>query len=198
MYEVKNYEHLFDLKGLSEKLLKNHFALYEGYVKHLNKLNDLLVELEKKGQEETQQFDELNRRFGWEFNGMRLHEYYFENLSNDNRKLNEDSALYKAIVDEWGSYSDFEKDFKAMGAIRGIGWVVLYHDAKYNRLFNVWVNEHDVGHLAGCQPILIMDVFEHAYMLDYGTKKLDYVEMFFKCIDWQKIEQRFQDFHSAR
>ena len=85
----------------------------------------------------------------------------------------------------------FEKDFKANASMRGIGWVVLYYDPLSKKLFNVWINEHDVGHLSGCIPILVLDVFEHAYMVDYGLKKVDYIEAFFKAIDWDIIAKRF-------
>ncbi|MCL5407241.1 MAG: superoxide dismutase [Patescibacteria group bacterium] len=193
MYEANNYQKLIGLEDLSEALLKNHFTLYEGYVNHVNRLNDLLVEIEKKGEYESQQFDELNRRFGWEWNGMRLHEFYFGNLTKEPRSIDQSSALYQAIIKEFGSYEFFEKDFRAMGAMRGIGWVALYFDSQNSRLFNVWINEHDAGHLASAELIIIMDVFEHAYMLDYGVKKPDYIEAFFKIINWSEAEKRFAD-----
>lgn len=192
-YQQKNYEHLLGISGSSEQLLKNHFALYKGYVDNANKLNDILVQIEKEGKYGTPEYAELNRRFGWEFNGMRLHEYYFENISKKPLPLEEDSKLSKKIADEFGSYDDFEKDFKSMGAMRGIGWVILYCDRESKKLFNVWINEHDVGHLAGAAPLLVIDVFEHAYMLDYGLKKADYIGAFFKMIDWGVVEKRFNE-----
>ena len=85
----------------------------------------------------------------------------------------------------------WEKDFRTLGAMRGIGWVIIYYDRQANRLFNVWVNEHDMGHLTGCIPLLVMDVFEHAYMLDYGLKRVDYIDAFFSAIDWSSVEGRF-------
>ena len=91
---------------------------------------------------------------------------------------------------EFGSYDFFEKDFKAMGAMRGIGWVILYYDKQAERLFNVWINEHDTGHFSGCVPLLVMDVFEHAYMLDYGIKRADYIEAFMKAINWEAVGKR--------
>jgi Fe-Mn family superoxide dismutase len=189
-YQAKNFEHLLGIEGLSEALLKNHFTLYQGYVSNTNKLNDILVNLEKEGKFGPE-FAELNRRFGWEFNGMRLHELYFWNLAEGGKPLDHNSDLHRSIVKEWGSLEKWEKDFKAMGAMRGIGWVVLYYDQKDGRMFNVWINEHDVGHFAGCVPILVMDVFEHAYMLDYGLKKADYIEAFFRAIDWKSCAERF-------
>lgn len=189
-YEPKNFEHLIGTPGFSETLLKNHFTLYQGYVTNTNKLNDILVALEKEGKFGTPEFAELNRRFGWEFNGMRLHELYFWNLAKGGKPLDHNSDLHRKIVHEWGSIEHWEKDFRGMGAMRGIGWVVLYYDRTDDRMFNVWINEHDTGHLAGATPILVMDVFEHAYMLDYGLKKADYIESLFKNLDWKACVER--------
>lgn len=189
-YEAKNYENLLGLQGFSDQILKNHFTLYQGYVANFNKLNDILIVMEKEGKHGAPEVAELNRRFGWEFNGMRLHEYYFENLSKEPAGFNKNSALSEKINKDWDSYEEWEKDFKAMGMMRGIGWIVLYYDVEADRLFNVWINEHDVGHFAGAKPLLVMDVFEHAYMLDYGLKRADYIEAFFKAIDWNIVEKR--------
>ena len=192
-YEVKNFEYLLSLEGFSEALLKNHFILYQGYVTNFNKLNDALVAMEKEGKFGAPEYAELNRRLGWEFNGMRLHEYYFENMVKGGTAFNNNSPLAKKINQEFGSYQMWEKDFKSMGAMRGIGWVILYYDQIAGRLFNVWINEHDVGHLSGTTPLLAMDVFEHAYMLDYGLKRADYIEAFFKVIDWGVVVKRFDE-----
>src|SRR3989344_7089580 len=121
---------------------------------------------------------------------MRLHEYYFENMNPAGGAPNETSTLHKKIAKEFGSIAKWEKDFKAVGAIRGIGWTILYHDAVADRLFNVWINEHEIGHLVGGKPILILDVFEHAYITDYGIKRGDYIETFFKAINWRVVEGR--------
>lgn len=191
-YETKNFEHLLGISGLSDSLLKNHFTLYQGYVANFNKLNQILIGLEKEGKYGTPEYAELNRRFGWEWNGMRLHEYYFENLTKQPKALDGNSELFKKIIAEFGSYELWEKDFKSMGTMRGIGWVILYYDASADLLFNVWINEHDVGHFAGAAPLLVMDVFEHAYMPDYGLKKGDYVEVFVKAIDWEAVVKRLK------
>lgn len=183
-YEAKNFESLLGTKGLSDQLLKNHFTLYQGYVTNTNKVAEALLAMAKDGKTATPEYAELKRRFGWEFNGMRLHEYYFENIVKDGKAIDKKTNLYKKIVSEFGSYENWEKDFKATGAMRGIGWIILYYDALEGRLFNTWINEHDVGHLCGAMPLIIMDVFEHAYMIDYGLKKADYIEAFFKAIDW--------------
>ena len=181
-YEAKNFESLLGTKGLSDQLLKNHFTLYQGYVTNTNKVADALGAMAKEGKTTTPEYAELKRRFGWEWNGMKLHEYYFGNLIKDGKALDKNSNLSRKIIEDFGSYENWEKDFKATGAMRGIGWVILYYDG--NRLFNTWINEHDVGHLSGASPLLVMDVFEHAYMIDYGLKKSDYIEAVFRGIDW--------------
>lgn len=191
-YETKNFDYLIGLKGFSDESLKNHFVLYNGYVNNFNKLNDILVLMEKDGKFGAPEYAELNRRLGWEFNGMRLHEYYFENLTKEPKTLAENSELFEKIKKEWGSYEMWEKDFRAMAAMRGVGWIVLYRDKIDDRLFNVWINEHDLGHFTGCSPLLAMDVFEHAYLTDYGIKRTDYIEAFFKVINWKKVEERLK------
>lgn len=189
-YQAKNYENLLGINGLSDKLLTNHFTLYQGYVTNFNKLNDLLVSLEKEEKFGTPEYAELNRRFGWEFNGMRLHEYYFENLTKNSKPLEETSDLFNKIKENFNGFENFTKDFKSMGMMRGIGWVILYFDPIGDKLFNVWINEHDVGHLSGAIPLLVMDVFEHSYITDYGLKRVDYIETFFKIIDWEIVSGR--------
>ncbi len=187
MHETKNYEHLLGLVGFSDTLLKNHFTLYGGYVTNVNKLAEKSETMEMGSVE----YAELKRRFGWEWNGMFLHEQYFENLSKQSVPLSVDGELYKKITERFGSFEKFEKDFRATGAMRGIGWVILAYQKEEGRLFTVWVNEHDVGHLAGTTPLLVMDVFEHAYITDYGIKRADYIESFWRAIDWKKVEERF-------
>ena len=190
-YTAKDYSQLIGMAGFSETLLKNHFTLYQGYVTNTNKVLDALAAMLKEGKTGTPEFAELKRRLGWEFDGMRLHEYYFENLGGK-AALDPNGKLGKKIVESFGSTEAWEKDFKAVGAMRGIGWVVLYEDTAGGRLINFWINEHDAGHPAGCQPILIMDVFEHAFMIDYGLKRADYIEAFFKNIDWKAAEARLK------
>jgi Fe-Mn family superoxide dismutase len=188
-YTAKDYSRLIGMEGFSETLLENHFTLYHGYVTNTNKVLDTLAQLLKDGKTGTPEFAELKRRLGWEFNGMRLHEYYFENLGGKTG-INKDRILAKKLNESFGSYEAWEKDFRATGTMRGIGWVVLYQDMSSGKLMNFWVNEHDVSHPSGCNPILVMDVFEHAFMLDYGLKRADYIEAFFRNIDWNPIEAR--------
>jgi Fe-Mn family superoxide dismutase len=190
-YQAKDYNSLLGISGLSETLLKNHFTLYQGYVTNTNKLMDTLGGMLKEGKTATPEYAELKRRMGWEFNGMRLHEYYFENLGGT-APLDKSGKFAKKVAEAFGSYEAWEQDFKATGSMRGIGWVVLYQDNVSGTLFNEWINEHDVGHFAGCNPVLIMDVFEHAYMIDYGLKKADYIATFFKNIKWDVLDKRIK------
>jgi len=186
MFTPKDFSHLIGLDGFSDDLLKNHFALYEGYVKNTNTLLELL-DAKEVGPPE---YSELQRRFGWEWNGMRLHELYFANMTKAGTDLR-DGALKEKIVSTYGNIENWKKNFVGVGSMRGIGWAMLVQDRESGELFNIWVNEHDGGHLAGAIPILVMDVFEHAFVLDYGLKRADYIESFFRSIDWNEVEKRF-------
>jgi len=190
-YIAKDFSRLIGMEGFSETLLKNHFTLYQGYVTNTNKLDEALHQMIKEGKTGIPEFAELKRRFGWEFNGMRLHEYYFENLGGK-EGIDRGGRLFQKISEDFGSYESWEKEFKAVGTIRGIGWAILYQDSVTKRLFNFWVNEHDGGHPSGCSPILILDVFEHAFMIDYGLKRADYIEAFFNNIQWKEVEKRLK------
>ena len=187
VYESKNFDNLIGLKGFSDNLLKNHFKLYQGYVTHTNKVLELL----NKGAD-TYEYGELKRRFGWEFNGMRLHENYFGCMSKDAKNIDSDSKLHKKLCDQFGSYDKWEADFKSTGSMRGIGWVIMAYDKDQDKMFNIWINEHDVGHLTGAVPLLVMDVFEHAFVLDYGLDKASYIKSFMNAVDWNIVSERFE------
>lgn len=186
-FEPKNFDHLLGMQGFSDELLKNHFTLYQGYVKNVNTL-----------MQENPFLPESKRRFGWEFNGMRLHELYFENMTpstglpTGQAGSGPSGNILEKIKEQFQTYENWEKEFKAVGAMRGIGWAILYFDPQNKNLFNVWVGEHDVGHLAGSIPLLVMDVFEHAFFTDYGIKRADYIEAFFRVIDWNVVEARLK------
>ncbi|MBX3280359.1 MAG: superoxide dismutase [Acidobacteria bacterium] len=190
LYQPQNFDRLLGVAGFSDQLLKNHFTLYQGYVTQTNRYVTALAEMVAAGKTGPE-YAEMKRRFGWEFNGMRLHEYYFDGMIRGGKALAPESSLAKKMEADFGGASAWEKDFKATGAMRGIGWVILCYDSWAKRLFNIWTNEHDVGHLAGVEPLLIMDVFEHAFMIDYGLRKADYIEAYFKAIDWTTIVTRF-------
>ncbi len=190
-YTAKDFSNLIGMEGFSKTLLKNHFTLYQGYVINTNKLMDLLTAMLKEGKVGSPQYAELKRRMGFEFNGMRLHEYYFGNLGGT-RALELAGKLGKKLAEDFGSYEDWERDFKGTGMMRGIGWAILYQDNAGGKLFNQWINEHEAGHPAGCIPVLVMDVFEHAFITDYGLKRADYIEAFFKNINWGVVEGRLK------
>ncbi len=188
-YEAQDYSKLIEMEGFSETQLNNHFTLYKGYVTHTNKALDMLSSMLKDGKAGSYEYAEVKRRLGWEFNGMRLHELYFSNMGGDGSP--DASAKIKGLIEkQFGGYENWEKDFKAVGAMRGIGWAILYHDPASDLLINMWINEHDVAHPAGCTPLLVMDVFEHAFVFDYGLKRPDYIAAFFNNIDWNVVNGR--------
>ncbi|MCM8762776.1 MAG: superoxide dismutase [Candidatus Omnitrophica bacterium] len=190
-YSVKEYAHLLGMPGFSDVLLNNHFKLYQGYVKNTNLLIEKINTLSSEAKDKTPEYAELKRRFGWEFNGMRLHEYYFENLGGKSQ-LDPKGPLYKKIIEDFDSFELWKQDFVSTGIMRGIGWVILYQEPQSKRLLNVWINEHDVGHLSGAYPLLVMDVFEHAYFIDYQLERAKYIDNFFANINWQEVEKRFK------
>lgn len=188
-YKARDFSHLIGTPGFSDQLLQMHFKLYQGYVTNTNTLLNLLKSYE--GNTQAYQYQALKRRFGWEFDGMRLHELYFENLGGKN-EIEKGSPLYKAIERDFGSFENWKKDFIATGSMRGIGWSILYFDPQAKRLVNVWINEHDVGHLATGQPILVMDVWEHAYITQYGLDRAKYIDTFFNNINWEVVVDRYK------
>jgi len=190
-YQAKNFDNLLGkIQGLDDQLLKMHFKLYQGYVNNSNAVIQKIEDLEKNGQNKTPEFAGLKRLLGWEFNGMLLHEYYFENLGG-NGVLDSKSALSKKIAEDFGSFENWKNDFISTGLMRGIGWVVSYIEPKSGSLMNEWINEHDVGHLSGGKPILIMDVFEHAYITQFGLDRNKYIDVFFNNINWDVADARF-------
>ncbi len=190
-YTPKEYDSLIGMAGFSETILRNHFTLYEGYVNNTNRVFATLEQLLNDESTAFPEYAELKRRLGWEFNGMRLHEYYFENLGGKTA-LDKECKLVHKLIKNFGSFEAWEKDFRGTGAIRGIGWAVLYQDLSDDRLINFWINEHDVSHPVGCKPLLVMDLFEHAFISDYELKRTEYINAFFKNIDWQLVDDRLE------
>ena len=187
IYAQKDFNNLLGTKGFSDVILTNHFSLYAGYVKNVNSI----IELLKTVKANSPEYNELKRRFGWEWNGMKMHELYFENISKENKILNKESKLFTEIDTQFGSYDKWLDDFKATGLIRGIGWVILVRDRETGFLMNLWIGEHDEGHLCNQDVLLAMDVWEHSYMTDYGIKRADYLNAFIKNINWKEVEDRF-------
>lgn len=186
MYKPKDYTCLLKMPGFCEPSLELHFELYRGYVKNTNLLLQQLAETGKK----ELCFSELKRRVGWEFSGMRLHEYYFENLGGQG-KVPRHPEFMQWIECCFGSFDAWKQDFVATGMMRGIGWAILFRDNQTGRLMNIWIEQHSQGHPAGCQPLLVMDVWEHAYMCDHGTNRKPYIEAFFQNLNWDRVIKRF-------
>ncbi len=178
------------MTGLSDKQIEVHLKLYAGYVKNVNAIKVKMAEYMADSAGNALALSELTRRFGFEFDGMRLHELYFEALGG-NGEMGE-GALQAALVAQYGSIEVWLNEFKALSAMRGIGWVLLTYDAKGKTFHNVWVSDHELGHLADTRVILAMDMWEHAFMCDYmPAQKADYVTAFLVNVQWSIIEARF-------
>ncbi len=186
------------LEGLSEKQIKVHLGLYEGYVKHVNLIMEKIQALKAADAEgNAYLINELRRRFGFEFDGMRMHEYYFEQFEGE-RSGSSESALAKAAEAKYGSGENFIAHIKEVAGSRGIGWVVVYADPAAKTLHTVFVNDHELGQLAGLPIVLALDLWEHAFMVDYvPAEKKNYVEAFLANLNWAIVEKRFADAMSA-
>lgn len=183
---------LSGLQGISDETLQIHFGLYEGYVKNTNTLNERITELRSAGKISGADpaFAELVRRLGWEFDGMRLHEYYFDNLTSSPSEL-KSGRLHDLLSAPYGGFDGWKKEFAAVGGMRGIGWAIAYYDPAADQVLNVWVGDHNVNNLAGCEPIVVMDLWEHAWFRDYKpAEKGKYIEAFIANIDWNACESR--------
>ncbi len=192
-YTPKKWD-LAGLQGISDQTLQVHFGLYEGYVKNTNLLNEQIAEQVKAGTAAgaNPHFSEITRRLGFEYNGMRLHEYYFDNMTN-NAGAAPPAALNDAIAASFGDFETWKKDFTATGAMRGVGWAIAYQDPWTGRISNHWVTLHEDGNIAGFNPILVMDAWEHAFLLDYKpAERPKYIESFFLNIDWSVVESRLR------
>lgn len=177
------------LKGISSKNIEEHIKLYAGYVKNANLVQAQIVELKKDIEKNTYSIGEINRRFGFEYNGMRNHEVYFGSLEGGAATIDENSVLFAKIVATWGSYENWLAEFKLIAMTRGIGWAMLYHDKKDGVLLNAWIDEQHLGQLQGCNLILALDMWEHSYVADYQPSgKKQYVEDFFANLNWKKVE----------
>jgi Fe-Mn family superoxide dismutase len=197
IYTEQSFDRLKGLDGISDDQIKEHLALYAGYVKQVNGLNEELAALRGRGRAsgKDHEFAELTRRLGFECNGMILHEYYFSNLRpGAEPKPATSSRLAHALAESFGSVEQWRTDFQAIGGMRGIGWVLLCQDPVTQRLSDHWITLHHIGVPASFKPLLVMDVWEHAFMRDYkATEKGRYLEAFFRNVDWQIVERRLQE-----
>jgi Fe-Mn family superoxide dismutase len=190
-YTPKKFD-LSGLQGISDNTLAVHFGLYEGYVKNTNLLNEQLAEQLKSGQASgaNPHYAELTRRLGFEYNGMVLHEYYFGNMTKT-AGSQPAAALNEALGAIHGDFDSWKKDFSAIGGMRGIGWAIAYYNPQAHRVSNHWITLHEDGNVAGFVPLLVMDMWEHAYLLDYKpAEHLKYIEAFFANVDWNVVQRR--------
>ena len=193
-YQPKQFK-LAGLSGISDQTLDMHFKLYEGYVKETNRLTERIAEFLQDGkvdQEEMPAYSELTRRLGFEYNGMVLHEYYFGNLrKGGGGDPAASSSFFVAAESRFSSYAIWKADFVGIGRMRGVGWAICYQNPSTGRLSNHWITLHEVGNVAGFKPVLVMDVWEHAFLLDYKpAERAKYIDAFFANIDWNAVEQR--------
>lgn len=190
-YQVKNFE-IPKLIGISEKNIEEHLKLYKGYVTNTNLIFNKINEYKKDKENNAFILGELQRRLGFEFNGMRNHEYYFASFEGGYKELKDGGKLKTSITKEWGSLEAFVEHFKFVALTRGIGWVILYYDKMNDKLIITWVDEQHLGQLLGLSPILCLDMWEHAYVYDYPTsQKKEYVNAFFENLNWQVIEENY-------
>ena len=182
------------LKGISDKTVEEHLKLYAGYVKNTNLILQKIEELAKDSEKYAYELGEIQRRFGFEYDGMRNHEIYFDALSNGAKIISKDGELHKAIESTSGSFEAWLARFKAIAMSRGIGWAMLYYDKKDKCLLNAYVGDHELGQLSGCAVVLALDMWEHAYIYDYPTsEKKKYVEAFFENLNWDVAERNFKE-----
>ena len=180
-----------ELKGISKKTTDEHLKLYSGYVKNANLIIEKIAEYSKDPEKNAYVLGELQRRFSFEWNGMRNHEYYFLSLSDGPKGLADNSPLKAQITKQWGSFDAWLATFKAIATTRGIGWAMLYWDKATNILTHAWVDEQHIGQLNSASLILGLDMWEHSFYLDFATNKKGYIDAFFDNLNWEQVEGFF-------
>ena len=195
-YQAKGFN-LSGLNGISDRTLETHFKLYQGYVKGTNDLNQRIADIVGDGTIDSDQalaYSELKRRLGFEYNGMVLHEHYFGNMKKDGTGApDRNSEFSTAVIESFGSYEIWKADFVSIGKMRGVGWAICCQNPANGLLSNHWISLHEVGNVSGFVPVLVMDVWEHAFLLDYKpAERPKYIEAFFSNIDWSTVDERVQ------
>lgn len=191
-FEEKKFD-IGELKGMSKKSIEEHLKLYAGYVSHTNMVLEKIAELSSDSEKNMAILSGLQKRLGFEYNGMRNHEVYFDSLSGGATPLAENSELKKEIEKEWGSFENWLASFKLIATTRGVGWAMLYYDRKDKRFLNAWIDEQHLGQLQDCTLILGLDMWEHSFVYDYQPSgKKQYIEDFFVNLNWSKVEENFQ------
>jgi Fe-Mn family superoxide dismutase len=195
-YEVQQNLKPAGLDGLSEKLLDAHWKLYEGYVTNTNLLNKTIREALDAGTELNKPtISEAVRRLGFEYNGMVLHEYYFGALKKGTKEP-AGNTLAKRFEEDYGGFDRWKKQFSEIGKLRGIGWVITSLDPQTQRLATYWVADHEMGNLASFLPVVVMDMWEHAFVTDYGASaagRAEYLNVYLKNLDWELTAQRLDN-----
>lgn len=182
-----------ELKGISRKTIDEHMKLYAGYVKNVNLITDKIAEYMTDSEKHALALAELQRRYSFEWNGMRNHEHYFAAFEGGAQDLGDSGALKAAIAAEFDSFENWLATFKAIALMRGVGWAMLYFDKKTDKLVHAWVEEQHLGQLNGAQLILGLDMWEHSYYLDYTpSEKKKYIEAFFENLNWSVVEKEFE------
>ncbi len=192
-YEARQFPKLKGLSGISDALLQDHLKLYQGYVKNSNLIIEELEGMAKAGKAAGTNlaYAELTRRLGFETDGVILHELYFANLAPEPEPLAKDTPLGRALIQSFGSTEAWLTDFKAIAAMRGVGWAVAFQDPGNGMMTNRWIELHNDGHPAGYRPIVVMDCWEHAFVPDYKpTERAKYIEAYFRNLDYRACEAR--------
>lgn len=192
MFEAKTFN-IPDIAGISKKTIDEHLKLYAGYVKHANLIQDKIKELSADKEKNAYLLGELSRRFAFEFNGMRNHEYYFEQLEGGQKTVM-DTALNKQMEQDFGSVEAWFQSFVALAMTRGIGWAVLWYDPVTKRLVQNWVDEQHMGHLNGLKFIYGIDMWEHSYLFDYTpAEKRKYIDAYTQATNQEVSSRRFDE-----
>jgi Fe-Mn family superoxide dismutase len=191
--EPKDFDHLLGgkAKGLSDLQLTEHFKLYKGYVKKLNEIWERLRTTDRSAPNYSfDDYSELKRREPVAFNGTVLHELYFENIGDGSTKP--DAEAKRIITGSFGSFDDWMTDAKAC-LMSAHGWLVVTFDYTEKRLFNNLIHsEHDMGLMANTHIMMALDAWEHAYFIDYQTKKEEYVTNLLSGLNWDTINRRLR------
>jgi superoxide dismutase, Fe-Mn family len=181
-----------EVTGISQKQMDVHLALYQGYVKHVNLLREQIAELTAlDGIKYAYAIENLRRRLGWEFNGMRNHEFYFPQFEGGPTAPTPSSIFYTMVVEKYGSWEGFVQHITTVCMTRGPGWAMVYHDVAGTTLHTAWVTEHELGAFNDARIVLALDMWEHAFMVDYmPVDKKKHVEALLSAINWSIVEKR--------
>lgn len=192
-YEPKTFN-IPELDGISKKSVEEHLGLYQGYVKNFNAISSLLPEYAKDSEKHAHALSELIRRRSFEFGGMRLHEYYFSQFEGGPSPMPTSGPFFEALKKDYGDATHLIPYLKAIGNMRGPGWAILYWDPEAKQFLAGFTGEQHQGHFVTLPIILALDVWEHAFLLDYGAQgKGKYIDAFFKNLNWSAVERRFAD-----